>query len=53
MNPTALKTALLTIASLSLFTICLIELSGISKTALINKFKENELYNHNKIIYYR
>jgi hypothetical protein len=42
MNPTALKTALLTIASLSLFTICLIELSGVSKTALINKLKETE-----------
>ena len=42
MNSAALKTALLTIASLSLFTICLIELSGVSKTALINKFKETE-----------
>ena len=42
MNSAALKTALLTIASLSLFTICLIELSGVSKTAFINKFKETE-----------
>jgi hypothetical protein len=42
MNSAALKTALLTIASLSLFTICLIELSGVSKTALINKFKETK-----------
>lgn len=39
MKNDALKTALLTIASLSLFTICLIELSGVSKTALFNKFK--------------
>jgi Protein of unknown function (DUF1573) len=42
MKTDALKTALLTIASLSLFTICLIELSGVSKTALINKFKSAE-----------
>lgn len=42
MKTDALKTALLTIASLSLFTICLIELSGVSKTALINKFKSTE-----------
>lgn len=37
MNGT-LKTVLLTILTLSLFTIALIELSGVSKTALFNKF---------------
>lgn len=33
-----LKTILLTVATLSLFAIALVELSGVSRTALINKF---------------
>ena len=37
MNP-QVKTILLTILTLSAFTIALIELSGVSKTALVNKF---------------
>lgn len=37
-----LKTVLLTILTLSVFVIALVELSGVSKTALINKFQANE-----------
>ena len=35
----SLKTVLLTVATLSLVTIAMIELSGVSKTALLNKWK--------------
>lgn len=37
MNP-QLKTVLLTILTLSVFTVALVELSGVSKTALFNKY---------------
>lgn len=37
-----LKTVLLTVLTLSLFVIALIELSGVSKTAFLNKFNANE-----------
>jgi hypothetical protein len=37
-----LKTVLLTVLTLSLFVIALVELSGVSKTALLNKFNANE-----------
>ncbi len=37
-----LKTVLLTIATISLFVIALVELSGVSKTALINKFSDKD-----------
>lgn len=37
-----LKTALLTILTLSVFVIALVELSGVSKTALINKWNGEE-----------
>ena len=37
-----LKTALLTILALSVFTIALIELSGVSRTALFNKLNLRE-----------
>lgn len=37
MNP-QLKTVLLTVLTLSVFTIALVELSGVSKTALFNKY---------------
>lgn len=36
-----IKTILLTILTLSVFTIAIVELSGVSKTALINKFSIN------------
>jgi Protein of unknown function (DUF1573) len=38
-----LKTVLATIATLSLFTIAMIELTGISNTALVNKYKGPEV----------
>ncbi len=41
-----LKTVLLTVGSLSLFVIALVELSGVSKTALINKFGEEDEHQH-------
>jgi hypothetical protein len=37
-----LKTVLLTVLTLSLFVIALVELSGVSKTAFLNKFNANE-----------
>lgn len=37
-----LKTVLLTILTLSALTIAIVELSGISRTALVNKFSPNE-----------
>ncbi|MEI8278897.1 MAG: DUF1573 domain-containing protein [Bacteroidota bacterium] len=40
MNP-QLKTVLLTVLTLSVFVIALVELSGVSSTALVNKFKSN------------
>ena len=45
MNPT-LKTVLLTVLTLSLFAIALVELSGVSRTALINRFGGEEAHNH-------
>ena len=39
---TNVKTALLTVLTLSCFVIALVELSGISKTALFNKFNATE-----------
>ena len=41
-----LKTVLLTVLTLSVFVIALVELSGVSKTALINKFDGEETHNH-------
>lgn len=41
MNPN-LKAVSLTIAALSLFVIALVELSGVSKSALINRFSDQE-----------
>lgn len=40
MNP-QLKTVLLTVLTLSVFVIALVELSGVSNTALVNKFKSS------------
>jgi hypothetical protein len=37
-----LKTVLLTVLTLSVFVIALVELSGVSKTALLNKFKGDD-----------
>ena len=37
-----LKTVLLTVGAMSLFVIAMVELSGISKTALVNKFSDEE-----------
>ncbi|HYC28727.1 MAG TPA: DUF1573 domain-containing protein [Chitinophagaceae bacterium] len=45
MNP-QLRTILLTVASLSLFVIALVELSGVSRTALINRFSGEEAHVH-------
>jgi hypothetical protein len=42
MNAT-LKTVLLTVLTLSLFALALVELSGVSRTALFNKWEENEV----------
>ncbi len=39
-----LKTVLLTVLTLSVFVIALVELSGVSKTALINKFGGEEMH---------
>ncbi len=41
MNPT-IKTILLTVLTLSLFAIAVVELSGVSSTALINKYGHGE-----------
>lgn len=41
-----LKTALLTILTLSVFVIALVELSGVSKTALINKWEGEGEHDH-------
>jgi hypothetical protein len=41
MNQT-LKTVLLTVVTLSLFTIAMIEISGLSRTAIYNKFEKPE-----------
>jgi Protein of unknown function (DUF1573) len=41
MNPT-IKTILATVVTLSLFTIAMIEISGISRTAIYNKFQKPE-----------
>lgn len=43
MNST-LKTVLLTVLTLSVFAIALVELSGVSRTALFNKFDGEELH---------
>lgn len=45
MNPT-LKTVLLTVLTLSVFAIALVELSGVSRTALINRFGGKEAHSH-------
>ena len=37
-----IKTVLLTVGAMSLFVIALVELSGVSKTALFNKFSDSE-----------
>jgi hypothetical protein len=42
MNAT-LKTILLTVLTLSCFTIAMLEISGVSKTAIINKWKGQEI----------
>ncbi len=42
MNAT-LKTILLTILTLSLFTIAMIEITGVSQTAIVNKWKGTEI----------
>jgi hypothetical protein len=42
MNAT-LKTILLTVLTLSLFTLAMVEISGVSKTAVINKWKGTEI----------
>lgn len=42
-----LKTVLLTVLTLSVFVIALVELSGVSKTALINKWSGEETHAHN------
>lgn len=41
-----LKTVLLTVLTLSVFVIALVELSGVSKTALINKWEGEEHHHH-------
>lgn len=41
MNP-QVKTILLTIVTLSVFAIAMVEISGVSKTAIINKWKDDE-----------
>jgi hypothetical protein len=41
-----LKTVLLTVLTLSVFVIALVELSGVSKTALINKFGGDNNHSH-------
>ena len=41
-----LKTVLLTVLTLSVFVLALVELSGVSKTALINKFGGEEEHGH-------
>jgi len=41
-----LKTVLLTILTLSFFVIALVELSGVSKTALINKWEGEDSHSH-------
>ncbi|HRO41550.1 MAG TPA: DUF1573 domain-containing protein [Flavipsychrobacter sp.] len=41
-----LKTVLLTVLTLSVFVIALVELSGVSKTALINKWEGEEQHHH-------
>jgi hypothetical protein len=45
-----LKTVLLTILTLSVFVIALVELSGISKTALMNKFGGDDHHQHNATV---
>lgn len=45
MNSTV-KTILLTVLTLSLFAIALVELSGVSSTALFNKYGIGEAHNH-------
>lgn len=45
MNP-QLKTVLLTILTLSFFVIALVELSGVSKTALVNKYGSDDNHNY-------
>ncbi len=45
MNQT-LKTVLLTVLTLSVFVIALVELSGVSKTALIHKWEGEEHHHH-------
>jgi hypothetical protein len=45
MNPT-IKTILLTVLTLSVFALALVELSGVSRTALINKFTGAEEHTH-------
>lgn len=41
-----LKTVLLTVLTLSVFVLALVELSGVSKTALINKWEGEEHHHH-------
>ena len=41
-----LKTVLLTVLTLSVFIIALVELSGVSKTALVNKWNGEEHHHH-------
>lgn len=43
-----LRTVLLTILTLSVFVIALVELSGVSKTALINKWNGEEQHVHDR-----
>jgi len=45
MNPT-IKTILLTVLTLSVFALALVELSGVSRTALFNKFGGEEEHSH-------
>ncbi len=47
MNP-QVKTVLLTIMTLSVLAIALIEMTGISKTALFNKYEIGSPHSHNK-----
>lgn len=41
---TTLKTVLLTVLTLSVFAIALVELSGVSRTALLNRFEGTEVH---------
>jgi hypothetical protein len=43
---TTIKTVLLTVLTLSVFAMALVELSGVSRTALFNKFNGEEEHSH-------